>query len=60
MKLVGPGPLHFEFLNVFAALYKNVLGDTLRWWLGLFGRIVWWTNRVTPSQPTPRRWTTEG
>ena len=37
VKLLGPGPLHFEFLNTFATMYGN-LGSTLRWWLGLFAK----------------------
>ena len=28
-KLLGPSPLHCEFLNMFATLYKNILGSTL-------------------------------
>ena len=38
VKLLGPGPLPFEFLNMFTTLYRNVLGSTLRQWLGLFRR----------------------
>ena len=38
VKLPGPGPLHFEFLNMFTALYRNIVGSTFTWWLGLFGR----------------------
>ena len=31
------GPLHFEVLNMFITLYRNMVGSTPGWWLGLFG-----------------------
>ena len=48
MKLLGPGSRDFEFLNIFATLYRNTLGSTLGWWRGLLGRRVYrnWGQKV--------------